>query len=286
MNQSTFCPVGKLEKVLLAIDRSKFSEGAIREAIGFAKRCSSELYVLSVIETNPEYETIGSNVFEKEEAEAMAYLESVKARAKNEGLNCEIILRESTEPSEAILEEAIKKKVDIIVIGRRGRKGLVKLLMGEVAAKVIGHAPCNVLVVPRAAVIGYKNILVATDGSGHSIAAAEQAIKIAKRCGSSITALSSIRSESELEAARSNVNKIIESAKKEGVPAEGLTPMGRSYNVILETAGGRGIDLIVMGLPVKKALQKLFTGSAAEQVIGNAGCAVLIVKGISSPANV
>jgi len=39
-----------------------------------------------------------------------------------------------------------------------------------------------------------------------------------------------------------------------------------------------------MGIPVKTALQKIFTGSATEQVIGKAGCAVLIVKGEDSPA--
>lgn len=286
MSLAESSPVSKLEKLLLATDGSPYSEGAVREAISFAKRCSSSLYVVSVLETNPEYETIGSNVFEKEEAETMAYLESIKARAANEGLKCETILRESTDSSQAIVEEAAEKKVDMIVIGRRGRKGLVKLLMGEVAAKVIGHAPCNVLVVPKAAVIGYRNILVATDGSGHSIAAAEQAIRIAKMCGSSMTVLSSIRSNDELEAAKSNVNKVIEMAQKEEIQVEGLTPMGRSYNVIVETAGGRGIDLIVKGIPVKTALQKIFTGSATEQVIGNSGCAVLIVKGGESPATV
>lgn len=62
----------------------------------------------------------------------------------------------------------------------------------------------------------------------------------------------------------------------EGVAAKGLTPMGRSYDVIVETAGGRGVDLIVMGIPGKRGLE-----------IGNAGCAVLIVKGKdTSPATV
>jgi len=29
-------------------------------------------------------------------------------------------------------------------------------------------------------------------------------------------------------------------------------PKGRSYDVIVETAGGRGVDLIIMGIPVKR----------------------------------
>jgi len=62
--------------------------------------------------------------------------------------------------------------------------------MGEEAAKVIGSAPCKVLVVPKSAQIGYQNILIATDGSKHSEAAANEAVNIAKRCGSRITVVS------------------------------------------------------------------------------------------------
>jgi nucleotide-binding universal stress UspA family protein len=282
MNNAQFCPVGKLEKVLLATDGSQFSEGAIREAINFAKVCSSRLYAITVLETNPEYETIGSNVFEKEEAEAIKHLDTVKERAAQEGVTCETVFHSSMDPSQAIVDEATERKIDMIVIGRRGRTGLAKLLMGGVAAKVVIHAPCKVLIVPKAARIEYRSILVATDGSGHSIAAVQEAVSIAKRCGSRIIALSSIRSNDEMEKARENVNKVLDMAKSEGVTAEALTPTGRSYNVIVETAGGRGVDLIVMGIPVKTALEKIFTGSATEKVIGTAGCAVMVVKGEGS----
>lgn len=285
MNCTEMCPITS-ERILLATDGSQYSEGGIREAIQFAKKCSSKLYAMSVVEVLTDYEAFSPQKIEDAlEAGVKNHLELVKTRAQNEGVDCETIIAYG-EPHQSIVDEAERRKVDIIVLGRRGTKGLKKLLLGEVAAKVIGHAPCNVLVVPKAAVIGYRNILVATDGSGHSIAAAEQAIRIAKRCGSSVIALSSIRANDEMEKAQVNVNKVLDMAKKEGVPAEGLTPLGRSYKLIVETAGGRGVDLIVIGIPVKTALQKIFTGSATEQVIGNAGCAVLIVKGGESPATV
>jgi nucleotide-binding universal stress UspA family protein len=282
MDNAQFCPVGKLEKVLLATDGSQHSEGAIREAIIFAAKCSSKIYACMALEINPEYATTSTNVFEKEEAEAEAHLASIKERAAKEGLNCETTLHEGIDAAQAIVEDAAENKVDMIVIGRHGRKGLLKALVGELAEKVVIHAPCKVLVVPKAAKIEYRNILVATDGSGHSISAVQEAINIAKRCGSTIIALSSVRSNDELENAKTNVNAVIEMAKKEGVTAEGMTPTGRSYNVIVETAGGRGVDLIVMGIPVKTTLEKFFTGSATEKVIGTAGCAVLIVKGEGS----
>jgi len=278
MNSPQACPVTGVEKIFLATDRSEYSEGAVREAINFAKRCSSRLYAMSVLETNPEFETIGSKFFEKEEKEAQHYLESVKARARSEGVTCDTELLEGEEPYRSIVNAATEKNVDMIVIGRRGRRGLAKLLIGEVASKVIGHAPCKVLVVPRAAVITYQNILVATDGSTHANAAVQEAIAIAKRCGSHLIVLAALRDGSELDEGKNRVNQAVELAHAAGVAAEAVTPLGRSHDVIVETAGGRGVDLIVMGTYGKTGVQKILMGSSTEKVIKAAGCAVLVVK--------
>ncbi len=272
------CPVAKLETILLAADQSEFSEGAIREAIRFASKCSSRIYALMTIETNAEYETIGGNVFAKEEEEAQTYLEAIHATAKEAGVACETILHEADDAAAVIVAEAAEKKTDMIVIGRRGRRGVAKALLGETAAKVIAHAPCKVLVVPRAAQIEYKNILVATDGSAHAMAALREAIAIAKRTGSHLIVLSAMRDQTERIEAGKIANEAAELAKTEGVSAEAVTLAGRSYNVIVETAGGRGVDLIVMGTYGKTGVKKLLMGSATEKVIGTAGCAVLVAK--------
>ena len=278
VNQSPFCPVSKLEKLLLATDRSEFSEGAIREAIIFAKLCSSKLYVISVLETNPLYETLGSNFFDKEKDEALKHLESIKTKAAEKGLNCEIIFHRVGEAYKLIVDEAAEKNVDMIVIGRRGRKGLTKLLMGSVAAKVIGFAPCcNVLVVPKAAKIGYHKILVASDGSEHGNAAAAEAISIAVRCGSRIIALSSCLTDDELPEAKHNAENIVRMSQNKGVMAETVTPIGRAYEAIIDAADGREVDLIVMGAYGKTGLRRILMGSATERVVGLAKCAVLVV---------
>ncbi len=278
MSAEEFCPVGRLDKILLATDRSDYSEGAVREAIKFARKCASELYAVSVVEINPEYETFGADVIEKEEQETVAYFESLKARVLKEGLSCETILRESGEPYRLIVEEAKKRKINMIFIGKHGRRGLAKVLMGSVAAKVIGHAPCTVLVVPKAAMIEFRNILVATDGSAYADAAVSETLGIAKRAGSHVIALSSYFLDNELDEAKSNVEKVIRLAREEGVSAEAITPRGRPYDAIIETAGGRAVDLIVMGAYGKTGLKKLLMGSSTEKVVGLAGCAVMIAK--------
>ena len=83
----------------------------------------------------------------------------------------------------------------MIIMGRRGRTGLKRLMMGSVTARVIGHAPCNVVVVPRAAKLEFRNVVVATDGSKYSDAAASEAISIAKLCGANLIVISVVPSE-------------------------------------------------------------------------------------------
>lgn len=278
MNSAGFCPISKLDSLLLGTDGSLYSEGAVREAINFAKKCSTRLYILRVLETTPEYETIGANVFEKEEAEALEHLRQIEKRALNEGVRCETIFHHGEHPHEFIVEEASTKKADMIILGRRGLTGIAKLLMGEVASKVIAHSPCNVMIVPKAARIEFRRILIATDGSGHGNAAAAEAIEIAKRCGTAVVAFSSVRAEADIGEAKKNVDHVYELAQKEGVEVEIATPIGKSSEMILETAGGRGVDLIVMGAYGKTGLKKMFMGSSTEKVIGKAGCAVLVVK--------
>ncbi len=278
MSAYQVCPTARLEKLLLPTDGSKFSEGAIREAINLAKNCSSKLFVISVVEMNPEFEALAPGLVEKTEKETRQHLESVKSRASKEGVDCEIIVHEGEEPYQYIVDEAAKKQVEMIIMGRRGRTGLKRLMMGSVTARVIGHSPCKVLVIPETAKVSYKNILIATDGSKYSDAAALEAISIAKCCGSDLIALSVATKEKDLPSAKKSVEKISQIAEKEGLKVKTLTPRGTPYNVIVETAEKKNADVIVVGSHGRTGLERLLMGSVTERVIGHANCAVLVVK--------
>jgi len=70
-------------------------------------------------------------------------------------------------PSEAICDFAIKHNPDLIILGARGRRATLGILLGGVAQQVIEYAPKPVLIV-RAPYAGLYKILVTTDGSEHS----------------------------------------------------------------------------------------------------------------------
>ncbi len=136
------------ERILLATDGSESVEPAIQEAIQIAKLCSSALCVLSVVEVNPEYQALAPKLVETAEMNTKEHLESVRARAEREGVLCETIVHQGEMPYKFIVDEAAKRKSDMIVMGTHGRTGLKRLMMGSVTARVIGHAPCKVMVVP------------------------------------------------------------------------------------------------------------------------------------------
>ena len=50
-------------------------------------------------------------------------------------------------PFQEIVDTAKARQVDLIIMGTHGRTGLLHVLLGSVAEKVVRLAPCSVLVV-------------------------------------------------------------------------------------------------------------------------------------------
>ncbi len=142
------CPTPGFEKLLVATDGSRFSESAVNEAIRLASTCSSTLYILHVIETGIEVELWDTTVAERLEKHMRKYLEGIRARAAKHGVKAEVIMHLGDNPYQLIVSDAKKFKVSTIIMGSHGRTGLSRLMMGSTVSRVIGHAPCRVLVVP------------------------------------------------------------------------------------------------------------------------------------------
>ena len=149
MSETQACPITDLKTILLATDGSVYSEKALHEAVNLSKACGTKLIVMSVVEANPEFSSLAPQLVEQKEKEAREFLEAAKNCAVKENVNCETVVHEGEDVAHFIVEEAVRLKADMIVMGKLGKKkGLKKLLMGSVTSKVISHAPCKVLVVP------------------------------------------------------------------------------------------------------------------------------------------
>ena len=142
------CPLSKGERILVAVDGSVYSEMALDHAISMGTVCNSELFAVYVVEGYPKHLEPAPKADERIEQEAQEFLKKVKGKAEEKNVACETIVRVGSQPHELIVKEAKDRGADLIVMGTHGRTGLKKFFMGSVAQKVIGYAPCAVLVVP------------------------------------------------------------------------------------------------------------------------------------------
>jgi len=142
------CGLKLHDSILVAYDGSKFSEAALSQAIDMAKVCRSALYVMHVTDLNVEYMAMTPGLEEELEKAARRLLKKAENKVKKAGLACEAIMGYDDQPHRPIVAEAKKRKVGLIVLGTHGRTGLAKVLLGSVSERVIGHAPCTVMVVP------------------------------------------------------------------------------------------------------------------------------------------
>jgi nucleotide-binding universal stress UspA family protein len=147
-----------LKKVLVATDGSKNAQRALRSAVQIGKQSGAELLVLNVVMelVPPVYSPIGVDVpaidytvyLRRAEADGKKIAEEAASTAQNEGVKSRIVvLRSVTSIAEAIIDEATKEKVNLIVVGTRGLGGFKRLLLGSVSSAVVDHAPCAVLVI-------------------------------------------------------------------------------------------------------------------------------------------
>lgn len=68
--------------------------------------------------------------------------------AKQKGLDVSTeVIESATSAGDAIIDHAKKKRFDLVVVGTKGWSKMNKILLGSVAAKVVEHCPCPVLVV-------------------------------------------------------------------------------------------------------------------------------------------
>jgi uncharacterized protein len=283
MTTTQSLPLGQLDKILLATDGSEFSAGAEREAINLARLLGSQLFIMSVVHGFPEDDALAlRHLIEKEAEKANSYMTAINAKAVEASVICENILRNGDAPYKEIVDTAEEQEVDLIVMGRRGKKNMMRFLVGASTAEVIGTAHCSVLVTPRTANIEGKNILLAVDGSPYSDRATTAAINLAKRLNAQITLISVVYSEHK-ESRRREAETVVECTKKllesEGVHVQSQIVTGRYAESIVETAQNIGCDLIMVGSHGRTGLKKLLLGSVSERVIGLAQCAVLVVKG-------
>jgi nucleotide-binding universal stress UspA family protein len=285
---SAASPSAPFPKILVCTDGSPDSEGAITAALHLAKTTGSTVFVLEVLFYLAGYEmqspdtlappVVSLELMQVQETAARERLEAWKAEAAKEGVLLTPRIRTSPSAYEGILEEAGETQPDLIIMGRHGYTGLTRLLMGSVTARVIGHSPCDVLVVPQGVPLSFERLLIASDGSPYSEAAWAEALTLARAMGSALIGVAVATSDRDIPTATGAVRNLEAAASEQGITLDTMIPMGRPEEGIVKAAEFKQASLIIVGSHGRTGLKRLLMGSVAERVIGLASCPVLVVK--------
>ena len=268
-------------RLLLATEHTEFDVGAERVAFELARQRAVPLAAVLPMMSNVEYETVAPQAVVRAENAAFARITQLRGEAQAAGVEFDIHVRRGEEPYREIIAEARDRGADLIIIRRRGKQSiLANLLVGEMVGKVATHAPCSVLLVPRAARLWSQRVLAAVDGTRAAPGVAETAARVAVEAGLPLRVVSvAVHDTSdERAAADAAVAAATAVARSLGADVDGRTIAGRAAEAIVALAAESGADLIVAGRGGPGSHGRLHLGGNAHRIVGLASSAVLVVK--------
>ena len=131
--------------ILMPTDGSEHSERAVERGIELAKLCGAKVTGIHVM---PDYRMmiateglvspgVDENLNEQAREQATRFLSFVQRAAEAAGVACETVIATGQHPYDAIVDTANDRGCDLIVMTARYRKGLMSMIMGSEANRVL-----------------------------------------------------------------------------------------------------------------------------------------------------
>lgn len=139
------------KRILLGTDFSPECACVFEQGLRIAKDNKSELIIAHAHAMPNELAFLPHATYEQwvttSRGKTTKQIKQLMQRAHKEGVRCCHALVLTGFPESGIIAAAKKLKVDLIVIGTHARRGVSRLVAGNVAMHVILHSPCSVLIV-------------------------------------------------------------------------------------------------------------------------------------------
>lgn len=287
----------KRMNVLMADDSSQHAQSAVELIRDLSLPPRSRVFVLRVFTPG---QISGIPDFESS-------LEKTKRQFLNAGIKAETDLILGS-PAEKIIEIAQTKKSNLIVLGAKGLRATLGILLGGVAQQVVEYAHGPVLVV-RAPYQGLRRILLVTDGSitsqyaarylgkfplpekadvrvMHVIPPPQPLLTMEPYMGSwnTIYVPIPVQGEAVLQErverkGHALLKRTCDLLQRHGVSSTPVLKQGDAATEIIEYVKSNEIDLIVAGSRGLSEFQGWWMGSVSRKLVHYSNCSVLIVKG-------
>jgi len=133
----------RLERILVAASGKDADVEAVKLACDLAKKSKAEVYVLYVIEVKRSLPL--DAVIDSEIEKAEKVLTSAEDIAADREYEVETDLIQAREVGPAIVDEAMERKVDLVLMGVTYKKRFGVFDLGRVIPYVLEEAPCRVI---------------------------------------------------------------------------------------------------------------------------------------------
>lgn len=287
--------------LLLAVDGSEHAAAAARLVRDLPLPRESSVTVLAVLVPRNASDYAG---LEKALSDTREFLGDIKPGVKTELL--------TGYPAEQISEYAAEHVPDLIVLGAKGRRATLGIMLGGVVQQIVEYAEDPVLVV-RAPYEGLERILLVTDGSVHSqrataylgnfpiphLAEVEvlhvlppmpSPVLIARSWPAGAETMAPVpayeteevlakQAEEEERHGKALLAETVNELGNYGIQAKSVLLRGDAATEIIQYANENQVGLIVAGSRGLSQMRRLLLGSLSRKLVHYAGCSVLIVKG-------
>jgi nucleotide-binding universal stress UspA family protein len=289
----------RIERILCPTDLSSESDEALRYAVALTCAYKAKLFLLYCKEAS-------SNGLENAPGSEITSL-FTESLASHLGLAdfCDLnweglVAKNVPDVGKAIVQEAAKHKIDLIVMRSR-RRPHAAVLLGSTAETVSRTAPCPVLVTHpgerewvglSTGEIDLQRILVAHDFSSDSELALNCGISLAQEYQAELHLLHVLtkaeEEEPELAWSQGTESAYTSAARKlqKAIPKEvflwsqvtNVVRFGKPYQEALAYAKEHNIDLICMGAGETEFTVGALLGSNVDRVLRQAPCPVLVTR--------
>ncbi len=289
-------------KILIATDLSAPADEAIRQGHDLAVKFGAELAICHVIpgqyRAHPlfpqrtETDAIAAVDLEQRVAELVTARVSEVTGRSPDAFQVTI---DVGRPEVGIINAAIDRNVDLIVLGCRGDTGIARILLGGVSERVVQYAHCSVLIARPASKRG--TVLAATDLSDASYPAVTAGAAQAQHRGAKLVILHNLdlwppaanpagiarapagTSAAVVEQRRAQAaQQLQEILARLDLDATCKITHGPADAEIVKVADELEPELLVIGTHGRTGLARISIGSIAERIVATSKCSVLVVR--------
>ncbi|MCC6385370.1 MAG: universal stress protein [Bacteroidia bacterium] len=182
-----------MKTILCPVDFSRNSRDAYTYALEMANKFKAGVIALHCFETPVVFTEfplgpipVGTKeLYESAQKRLKKFISGIRIRAAK-SVKVDLIILQGL-ASSRIIEIALEKKADMIIMGSTGTSAVARILMGSNSLRVIRNAPCPVFTIPKGIRFKpMKKIVYSTDLQDDNLRAANGIVPLAKAFGAEI----------------------------------------------------------------------------------------------------